>query len=134
MMLWQPRPNSHGARILEHLMDHPEGVSDADLQRALGGGVSHPTINITCRNLQNRGLLVRRQVGSTIKNFLSQGGAASAVAVHLSAFPRAGRRAGPGSRTMTGQRGVPMGEGQGERQRGAVLERRLSPCGVPDWR
>ncbi len=69
-MAWQPRPNSHAARIIEYLASHPAGASDSELEHALGGNVSHQTVNITCRSLEKRGVLQRGTDGSVIKNRL----------------------------------------------------------------
>lgn len=69
-MQWQPRPDTHAARIVEYLRANPGGASDSELERALGNGVSHATVNMRCRDLERHGLLVRRRIAGLTRNIL----------------------------------------------------------------
>ena len=69
-MSWQLRPGTHAARILDFLSIHPDGASDTDIVKALGGGISPQVVNITCRMLEQRKRLIRRHGGEVILNCL----------------------------------------------------------------
>jgi hypothetical protein len=56
-------------RILEYLADHPEGVDDDELARALDLRARQQA-NSRCRQLAAEGLVERRRVGGKIHNFL----------------------------------------------------------------
>ncbi len=77
-MDWRPRPGTHAGRMVVHLQTHPEGVSDADLVQALSGHVSHNVVYKTCRALEDKGVITRRQIGPRTRNFLVLQGPGSA--------------------------------------------------------
>src|SRR5579862_501886 len=57
------RPNTVAAEVLRFLIDHP-GKTDGEINTLLyGGEKNHAHINITCRSLTDRGLVVRRHRG-----------------------------------------------------------------------
>ena len=56
-------------RILEYLADHPEGVDDDELARALDLRARQQA-NSRCRQLAAEGLVERRRIGGKIHNFL----------------------------------------------------------------
>ena len=56
-------------RILEYLSQHPEGASDGELTSELNIKY-HAQTNSRCRELVEEGLVERRQVGGTLRNYL----------------------------------------------------------------
>lgn len=56
-------------RILEYLSQHPEGVDDDELARALNLK-SRQQANNRCRRLTAKGFVERREVGGKLRNFL----------------------------------------------------------------
>jgi hypothetical protein len=63
-------------RILSFLQNHPEGADDDEITRALGLSYRQQA-NMRCRELEQDGLVVRRQVHGKIRNFRAGGGADS---------------------------------------------------------
>jgi hypothetical protein len=55
-------------RIISFLQNHPEGVDDDELARALDLSARQQA-NIRCRELEREGLVIRRQVNGKIHNF-----------------------------------------------------------------
>jgi len=55
-------------RIISYLQNHPEGVDDDELARILELSARQQA-NIRCRELENEGLVIRRQVKGKIHNF-----------------------------------------------------------------
>ena len=61
-------------RILAYLQFHPEGADDSELTASLGLK-HHAQANDRCRKLASEGLIERRRVGSTLRNFWPPSGA-----------------------------------------------------------
>lgn len=59
-------------RILAYLQTRPDGADDGEIERALGVRY-HAQVNSRCRELAAAGLLQRRKVGRTFRNFLTSG-------------------------------------------------------------
>jgi biotin operon repressor len=57
-------------RIISFLQSHPEGVDDDELAKALGLSYRQQA-NMRCRELENDGLVIRRQINGKIRNFLA---------------------------------------------------------------
>lgn len=57
-------------RIIQYLSDHPEGVDDDSLALALDLS-QRPVANSICRQLENKGIVVRRRIKGKIRNFLT---------------------------------------------------------------
>lgn len=71
-MAWQPRPGTLGEKIVEYLAEHPEGATDSDLKQLFQVDQAH--VNMTCRLLEGKGMVVRRKfAGLSIRNHLADG-------------------------------------------------------------
>ena len=64
-------------RIVAYLQSRPDGADDGEIELALGVRY-HAQVNSRCRELAEAGLIQRRRVGRTLRNFLPAG----AVAEH----------------------------------------------------
>ncbi len=55
-------------RIISYLKNHPEGIDDDELAKVLGLSARQQA-NMRCRELEKKGLVIRRQVNGKIHNF-----------------------------------------------------------------
>ncbi len=66
-------------RILAYLQTRPDGADDGEIERALGVRY-HSQVNSRCRDLEAEGLIERRKVGRTIRNFYRASGSPTPAA------------------------------------------------------
>jgi biotin operon repressor len=72
-------------RIISYLQNHPEGIDDDELARALGLK-ARQQVNAHCRELEKEGLVIRRHVSGKFHNFWT--GQSVAVASSALSIPQ----------------------------------------------
>lgn len=66
-------------RILAYLQNRPDGADDGEIERALGVRY-HSQVNSRCRDLEAEGIIERRKIGRTIRNFHRASGSPTSAA------------------------------------------------------